>query len=225
MFIGHFAPAFLAATHPRAPSLPALFVAAQLTDIAFFGLALAGIERLRIVPGITVMNGMDLYHMPYTHSLLGSLAFALAMGLAMHWMTGRAMAAVLAGAVVASHWFLDLLVHRPDLTLAGMPPKLGLGLWNHPLIAIPLELALFVGSFLLWRKSRGKRAGKPAGRTGWTLLLVMLAVQLYNWAAPEPASVSAALPLMALAAFALFIWLAARADDGARGLANPASPR
>ena len=29
--------------------------------------------------------------------------------------------------VVVSHWFVDLLVHIPDLTLYGTPPKLGFG--------------------------------------------------------------------------------------------------
>ena len=41
---------------------------------------------------------------------------------------------------------LDLLVHRPDLTLAGDPPKLGLGLWNIPLLEMPLEIALTLGA-------------------------------------------------------------------------------
>jgi hypothetical protein len=36
MFIGHYAPAFAAATSPKSPRLSALFVAAQLVDVAFF---------------------------------------------------------------------------------------------------------------------------------------------------------------------------------------------
>ncbi len=51
MFIGHFAPALLAATRKDAPSLPVLFVAAQLVDWAFFGLLIAGVEKARITPG------------------------------------------------------------------------------------------------------------------------------------------------------------------------------
>jgi hypothetical protein len=50
MFIGHFAPAMVAATHPKAPGLGTLFVAGQLLDFGFFGLALAGIEKFRITP-------------------------------------------------------------------------------------------------------------------------------------------------------------------------------
>ena len=75
MFIGHFAPALVAATHPKAPNLGVLFVGAQLIDFGFFVFVLAGIEHLRIVPGITAMNSLDLYSMPYTHSLAGSVVW------------------------------------------------------------------------------------------------------------------------------------------------------
>ena len=81
MFIGHFAPALAAATHKDAPSLPVLFIGAQLVDWAFFGLLLTGTEKMRVSPGISVMNPMDLYHMPITHSLLGSAAFGAWLGL------------------------------------------------------------------------------------------------------------------------------------------------
>lgn len=57
MFIGHFAPALAArAASPESPRLGTLFLAGQLVDWAFFTFAIFGIERLRIVPGITVMN-------------------------------------------------------------------------------------------------------------------------------------------------------------------------
>ena len=57
MFIGHFAPAFAArAVTAEAPKLGTLFIAAQLTDWAFFLFALGGIEHLRLVPGITMLE-------------------------------------------------------------------------------------------------------------------------------------------------------------------------
>lgn len=142
MFIGHFAPAMIAARHKDAPSLPVLFIGAQLVDWAFFGLLLTGIEKMRVTPGISVMNPMDLYHMPYTHSLLGSAVFAMLFGGIISLISKSRTAGILSALVVLSHWFLDLLVHVPDLTLAGSPPKLGLGLWNHPMIEMPFELIL-----------------------------------------------------------------------------------
>ena len=47
MFIGHYAPAFVAASSPKAQRLGALFVAAQLVDIAFFIFVLFGAEHMR----------------------------------------------------------------------------------------------------------------------------------------------------------------------------------
>ena len=148
MFIGHWAPAMVAATHKDAPSLPVLFIAAQLVDWAFFLFLILGIEAMRVTPGISVMNPMDLYHMPYTHSLLGSSLWAAGFAAVVFAFSRNRSAAILTALVVLSHWFLDLLVHVPDLTWAGNPPKLGFGLWNHPEIEMPLELAITFGA--LW---------------------------------------------------------------------------
>jgi hypothetical protein len=204
MFIGHFAPAMVAATHKDAPSLPVLFVAAQLVDWAFFAFTLAGIEHMRITPGITVMNPMDLYHMPYTHSLVGTVAWAAAFGIVISlWLKNRA-AAVIAAAVVLSHWFLDVLVHGPDMTLTGAPPPFGLGLWNYPAIEMPLEIALTMGALWLYARSAGGVTNRILALGG-----ALLAVQAYNWFAPQPTEMSAEMPISALVAFGVFTALAA----------------
>ena len=198
MFIGHWAPALVAATHPKAPRLGTLFIAAQLVDWAFFALLLGGVEHMRITPGISAMNPMDLYHMPYTHSLLGSTGFALAFAGLVWLATTRTAAAVLAGAVVLSHWFLDLLVHVPDLTLAGAPPKLGLGLWNHPGIEMPLELGLTFGA-LAWYAMRQRHSVLRVA----VLAAVLLALQLVNWFGPVAPEVTAGTTLLAFVAYGL----------------------
>lgn len=199
MFIGHWAPALIAAAaSPRAPRLGTLFIAAQLVDWAFFGFLLLGIEHMRVTPGISAMNPMDLYHMPYTHSLLGSVAFAAGFA-ALIWAASRErLAAVIGGAVVLSHWFLDLLVHVPDLTLAGSPPKLGLGLWNDPVVAMPLEIGLTLGA--LWFYAARRR---PAPLRLGTLTGLLLALQAVNWFGPVEADVTTGTSLLAFAAFGL----------------------
>jgi len=204
MFIGHFAPALLAAAaSPRSPKLGTLFVAAQLVDWGFFTLATIGVERMRVAPGASVMNPMDLYHMPYTHSLLGAGAWALACLLVVAIGQRSLFAGFVAGLVVLSHWPLDWLVHMPDLTLDGSPPKLGLGLWNHPAVAMPLELALTGGAFAFYvRRTRGP-VGPPL-----VLLAVMLLFQALNWFAPQPTELSIFLYLQALLAFAILTALA-----------------
>lgn len=199
MFIGHWAPALAAAaTGRRAPRLGTLFVAAQLVDWAFFALLLTGTERMRVVPGITAMNPMDLYHMPWTHSLLGSVGFAAAFALAVWLATRDGRYALIAGAVVVSHWLLDLLVHRPDLTLAGSPPKFGFGLWDHPWIEMPLELGLTFGA-LAFYLSRTRGPALP----GIVLAVVLLALQAVNWLGPEPEGVTPATSYLAFFAYGL----------------------
>ncbi len=205
MFIGHFAPAFVAAAaSPERPRLAAMFVAAQLVDWGFFTLALFGAEAMRVDPAASVMVPFDLYQMPYTHSLLGTAIWAAAFlgSVAIYRRSLRL--GVLAGMVVLSHWLLDFLVHVPDLTLDGTAPKLGLGLWNLPWLAIPLELGLVAGALAFYlRRTRGP-AGPPLVLAG-----VMLALQALNWFGPRPEAAGPLLYLQALFAFALLTAIAA----------------
>lgn len=200
MFIGHFAPALIAAARPKAAGPGTLFVAAQLVDIGFAALLVPGIEAMRIVPGITAMNPMDLHHMPYTHSLLGSILWAAAFGALVLAATKRRAAAIGAALVVLSHWFIDLLVHIPDLTLFGEPPKFGLGLWNHPVIAMPLELA-FIGAALFYY---ARRTQAPTGnRRLWILAALLAFAQGVDWFGPKEPAFSLAIPATMLFAYAL----------------------
>lgn len=198
MFIGHFAPALIAARHKDAPSLPLLFIGAQLVDWAFFALLLTGAEKMRFTPGVSVMNPMDLYHMPYTHSLLGSAIFAILFGGLVSWISRNRTAAILAALVVLSHWFLDLLVHVPDLTLAGSPPRLGLGLWNHPMIEMPFELILTFGALWLYAKVAMPKAVPLA-----VLAAILLLLQAINWFGPVETAVTSGTSLLAFFAYAL----------------------
>lgn len=210
MFIGHWAPALVAAAHPKAPGLGTLFLAGQLVDWAFFAFVLADIEHLRLSQGISVMNPMDLYHMPYTHSLAGTLAFAAGFGMLIWFATRSRADALIGGGVVVSHWFVDLLVHVPDLTLWGSPPKLGLGLWNYPAIAMPLELGLTALAFaLLIRARRPSRRGFAALAL---LAAVMLLVQAANWFGPPPAEPDVAAALVVFGTYGVITLLAAWTD-------------
>ena len=204
MFIGHFAPAFIAATvSPQSPRLGTLFVAAQLVDWGFFTLALFGVERLRVDPDASVMVPLDLYHMPYTHSLIGTAIWALACLAVVAILHRNLVAGALAGAVVVSHWLLDWVVHVPDLTLDGDAPKFGLGLWDYPWVAIPLELGLTLGAFAFYlRRTRGPM-GPPA-----ILLGALLLLQAINWFAPHPETAGPFLYVQALIAFAVLTGLA-----------------
>lgn len=204
MFIGHFAPAFAAAAvSTRAPKLGWLFLAAQLVDWAFFLFAMVGIEKMRIEPGATVLVPLDLYHMPYTHSLLASAIWAIAFGLLTLRITRSKMAGILAGGVVVSHWALDWLTHRPDMTIAGGPEAYGLGLWNFPMIAIPLELGITIGAFIWYLRSTRGPIGQPL-----ILIGVMLALQLALWFGPTPEQEGLGVYLSSLVIFAILTAIA-----------------
>lgn len=212
MFIGHYAPALIAAAHPKAQRLGVLFIAAQAVDLAFFTFALVGIEHFRLTPQATVTNALDLYDLPYTHSLLGTLGFAAAWALATRLAGGSRTAGWIGAGVVASHWLLDWLVHAPDLTIAGIGRRHGLGLWNWPLTEMPLELAM-VALALVFYASHTTAHGRPGHQSLAVLTLALFAAQLANWLTPQPTEIldpaPAATSVQAIAAFVILAALAA----------------
>ena len=123
----------------------------------------------------------------------------------------KAAASVLALAVF-SHWILDFIVHRPDLPLYDNTAKVGLRLWNLPLVAFGLEaIILFGGLWLYFRTGPGHRAGMAV------FGMIMLAIQAYIFFGPPPASDKAAAvtALVAYAVFAVVIRLLERPRRGA----------
>lgn len=180
MTIGHYAASFIAKRlHPAIP-LWGLFLAAQVVDVAWSLLVLGGVEHVRVRPETWGFAALDLYHMPFTHSLIPATVGWAVVGAAAATSGPRTRhlrwAALTVAAVVASHWLLDFVVHRPDLplVLAG-PPKAGLALWDTPVIAFVLELVVFVAS-LAWYGAYASNHGRPPKRLiifgiVWSVLL------------------------------------------------------
>ena len=220
MFIGHFAPALLArGITEDAPKLGVLFIAAQLVDWVFFTFAIFGIEQLRIVPGITAMNPYDLVFMPYSHSLLATAGWALVFGVVVGVVLRNMVAAAWGAIVVLSHWLLDLLVHRPDLTIAGGEDKYGLGLWNAPNIEMPLEIGLVLLAYWFYI-SRTKGPVIPP----LILLGAMLLFQAINWFGPQPETAGVGMYLSVFLSYgiltAMAFWVqSTRWHKNQRGLA------
>ena len=77
MFVGHYGVSFV--VKRRDPALPLwiLFLAVQLLDVAWAPFVLLGIEKARILRGITHSNPLDLYYMPFTHSLVAALLWSV----------------------------------------------------------------------------------------------------------------------------------------------------
>src|SRR5262252_3483389 len=73
MFVGHYGPSFAGKALDNRIPLWLLFLAVQFVDVLWGIFVLLGIEKVRIVPGITASSPLDLYYMPYTHSLVGGV--------------------------------------------------------------------------------------------------------------------------------------------------------
>src|SRR5215467_13558656 len=174
MFIGHYGVAFAARRAAPRTSLGVLVLAAQWVDLVWPIFLLLGWERVRVAPGDTRLTPLDFESYPWTHSLAAVLVWALAVGGVAALRQGRR-AGLVVGGCVASHWVLDLLVHRPDLQLApGVEARVGLGLWNVPAVALALEALFFFGGLALY--VRATRPTSAGGRWGLAALVVFLLV-------------------------------------------------
>lgn len=154
MVLGHFGVAAMA--KPSAPQVPlwAMMVASQAMDIAFIPLVMVGLESITI--GAYGQSTINAY---YSHSVVGALLIAALMFAIgkITWKTSRA--AWTLGLLSASHWVLDLVVHRQDMPILpgniGNLPLLGLGLWNYPWMALTVEIVLgIIGLALYFRWAR-----------------------------------------------------------------------
>ena len=215
MFIGHYGVSLAAKRFAPRASLGVFFLGAQLLDVLFATFVLGGIEKLRIVPGFTKMNPYDLYSMPYSHSLIGSVLWSALGALAFAALAKRAIpdakervtAALVFAVVVLSHFVLDVPVHTPDLPLGFDPDtaKIGLGLWNQPDIAVVMELGILVaGGALYLGLTRPLEGGETATRVTAGVLILLTIATPFLPAPGGPASFAA----QALAGYAALAALA-----------------
>jgi hypothetical protein len=188
---GHFGLA--AGIKAREPAVPlwALMLATQWLDVVFVPLFVAKIETIEVIGGGKPGYGNGIIHADYTHSLVGALVLALIFALPAGLRWGRR-AGVVLGAVVFSHWLIDLFVHHRDMPLLpGAPagwPLFGFGLWRWPVVTAAAEAALVLwGGFSYLRAAVGVarahdpgklRRARAAGVTVLTAGLVTLALNI-----------------------------------------------
>jgi hypothetical protein len=205
MFIGHFGLAFAAKRVAPRTSLGTTFVAAQLADLLWPILLLAGVEQVRIIPNAAnPFLTLDFTHYPWTHSLLAECVLGVVFGGLMFLLRRDVAGAVVVGLLVPSHWLLDVIVHVPDVPLyPGGSARLGLGLWRNPVATMVIEVVVFFAGVLVY--ARCTRARDRIGRFGfWTLIVFLLALYAAS-GGPPPPSVKA-LALTALVGWPLTLW-------------------
>lgn len=189
MFIGHFGVGFGAKSVAPKVSLGSLIIAAQFLDLLWPTLLLLGMERVRIVPGATVVTPLVFEHYPISHSLIAVLGWAGLVG-GIHFVLKRnRSAAFVLGTLVISHWLLDAIVHQPDLPLfPGAATVVGLNAWSSLPLTLIVEGSLF--AFGVWLYSRATTPDDATGCWGFVALVVFLsAIYAGNlFGAPPPSS-------------------------------------
>ena len=205
MFLGHFGLAFAAKKVAPQVSVGTTILAAEFLDSVWPLLVLCGVEKVQIAPGITRMTPLDFVHYPWSHSLAMAMVWGALFALGYWLIRRRARDAILLGAIVVSHWFLDWPMHRPDLLLyPGEAHGHGLGLWNSMGASLAIETALFAAGIFIYLRST-----RPLDRIGtyafWALVVTLAVSYLGAAFGPPPPSVQA-LALMSLIGFVMVAW-------------------
>jgi hypothetical protein len=192
VFIGHYALGL--ASKPLAPqiSLGTLFLACQWADLLWPTLVMAGVESFTIQPGITAVTPLNFEYYPYSHSLLALFVWGVLLGLVYHVARGGPWrSAVLLGALVVSHWALDVIVHRSDMPLApGIGPRLGFGMWRSVPLTLAVEFALYAAGVWLYLRTTVAR-DRIGSIALWALLGFLALVEFGNVLGSPPPSVRA----------------------------------
>jgi hypothetical protein len=204
MFIGHFAVGFAAKRIAPKTSLGTLMAATEFLDLLWPAFLATGLERVCIVSSADPFTRLDFESYPISHSLLIALLWAVAFGAAYWLFTRYRTGAIVAACVVASHWFLDALVHLPDLPLApGSALKVGLSLWNSVAATVIVEGLLFIAG--VWIYAAATRPHDRIGRYNfWAFTALLVLLYTVNVVGPPPPNVRA-IEIAGLAGTALFI--------------------
>lgn len=207
IFLGHYGVAFAAKRAAPRTSLGALTFASEFLDELWPILLLLGAESVRIVPGLMTTSPLDFVHYPWSHSLLAAVVWGLLVGGMYGALRRSRRGALVVGALVVSHWFLDVPVHRPDLPLwPGSGVRVGLGLWNSLALTLILELGLFGLGLVVY--ARATRARDRVGSWGlWSMAALLALIYLSSlWGPPPPGEQALAYTTLGLWLFVPWSW-------------------
>jgi hypothetical protein len=186
VFIGHYGLAFAARRAAPRASLGSLFFAAQLLDFLWPIFLMLGLEHVRVQKGLMAASPLDLYDYPWSHSLATAALWGVLFA-ALYFARARdRRGALVLGALVVSHWVLDLIMHRPDLPLwPGGSLYLGFGAWNSVPLTLALESTFYVAG--VWLYLRATRAKDAAGVYGlWVLVFLLPGLFVMSLIAEPP---------------------------------------
>ncbi len=152
------------------------FVSVLFMDLLLWTFILLGIEQVIVPPDFGNLHYLKFFF-PYSHSLIAAVAWSLLVYVAAEMITKRQVTALLLGAGVLSHYFLDVIVHIPELTIFGdSSAVLGLGLWNHIYIALLVEIAIYLaGLFIYLNETHGTGFSGKYGMYIFSVVLIAAA--------------------------------------------------
>jgi hypothetical protein len=201
MFIGHYAVGLTAKRLDRRLPLWVLLAAPQVLDLLWPIFVLAGFERVEVAPGDTAFTPVHFVSYPWSHSLVMSIVWAVACGVALRVRGMSPRGAGVVAFLVVSHWVLDFASHREDMPLwPDGGPLVGLGLWRSVPATLIVEIGMYAAGVAIYA-----RATKSTDRTGtWSfvaLVAFLFAAYIANRLGPPPPSATA------IAVSALALWL------------------
>jgi hypothetical protein len=213
MLAGHFGVSYALKAKEKHASLGLLFLAVGFADLVWSLFILLGIEKAQVVPSLP-SSRLNLYYMPFDHSLVGILFWSIVIYVLFRVLPGaqdarKSRIALVMAVAVFSHFVLDIPVHRADLGLVGNAYKIGLGLYNYPIPAFLLEaITLLAGLWLYLNSTTGTTF---LGKYGMIFLYVfLLLINAFTYWGPNPQNpteVAIFLPIVYFVSALLADWL------------------
>lgn len=178
MFAGHFAIALAFKARYRTVPLSALLLAALLCDVLWLVLTALNVEHYRLYFALNGALHLDLYDVPYSHSLFWTAFYAMQVFLLFVRADGQRHWAAPLSLAVLSHWVLDGLVCAPTLPFANFGPsiKFGANLANlFSFAGLLLEAVLVLACWRVYDRSMKETvAGKRWERGAILIVLIVL---------------------------------------------------
>jgi hypothetical protein len=221
MFAGHVGAALAIGRTERRVNIGVFVAAALLLDLLLWLFVLLGWESVTIPDNFVATHQAE-FVFPYSHGLVAGLVWS-ALAAAAMWIScarltsARTRAAMLVAAAVSSHWLLDVLVHRPEMLLAGSESQaVGLGLWNSMPVALLVETAVVMVGVALFVVGSQLPRGRSAAIVLLSLIILGFTVAGMTVAPPPPSPLAmAGSSLVTLVAVcALFAWFGRSPAEG-----------
>ena len=223
MFAGHVGAALAFGRADWQVNVGVFVAGAVLLDFLLWTFVLLGWESVTL-PADYARTHQPEFVFPYSHGLVGSLAWSALVGAAFclwypHRDTARLRSTILVAAAVFSHWILDALVHAPELPVAGAESmKVGLWLWRNIPLALGVEALFTAAGLYLYLAGARLSRGRKTALALLTLLILAFTIAGMTVAPPPPSvtAMAATSCVTIIVVCVLYAWLGRPATDAPR---------